>query len=120
MVALPRVPLAFAALAASALAAWPAAASPSLECRRGGPGGLSCWGGKLAVRTADLWWAGDRAAAASRVSPGSHDIIVATDRACALAPGGALACWGDNEFGELGDGTRVHRDKPVRARGLDD
>ena len=120
MVALPRAPLAFAALAASALAASSAAASPSLECKRGGPGVLSCWGGKLTVRTADLWWDGDRAAAAAGVSPGAHDDVVAYDRACALAPGGALACWGDNERGVLGDGTRVNRDKPVRARGLDD
>jgi hypothetical protein len=55
MVALPRAPLAFAALAASALAAWPAAASPSLECKRSGLDVLSCWCGKLTVRTADLW-----------------------------------------------------------------
>ncbi len=120
MVALPRAPLAFAALAASALAASPAAASPSLECKRSGPGVLSCWGGKLAVRTVDLWWDGDRAAAAARVSPGSHAIVVAGDRACTLTPAGALACWGDNPSGELGDGTRLKRDKPVRARGLDD
>jgi Regulator of chromosome condensation (RCC1) repeat len=119
MAALPRAPLAFAALAASALAAGPAAASPSLECTLRGPGVLSCWGGKLTVRTADIWDS-DRISTASRVSPGRHDIVVAADRACALTPGGPLACWGDNEFGELGDGTRTKRDKPVRARGLDD
>lgn len=36
--------------------------------------------------------------------------------ACALLEGGALWCWGANEAGQLGDGTREPRTAPVRVR----
>jgi hypothetical protein len=116
MVARPRAPLAVAAFAVSALAAWPAAASQSLECKPGGHGVISCWDGKLTLRASDLSNPGLLAAA----SPAASDVFVSSSRACALTRDGALECWGDNEHGELGDGTRVHRDRPVRVRGLDD
>ena len=39
---------------------------------------------------------------------------------CAGRATGGAACWGDNEFGALGDGTRVNSIDPVGAVGLDD
>lgn len=117
MLARPRALLAVAAFALSALAASPAAASQTLACKPGGRGLLSCWDGKLTVRTAGL--AKYRLAGAAAALDTSA-VVVAGNRACALMPGGALECWGDNESGELGDGTRVRRDSPVRVRGLDD
>ena len=117
MLARPRALLAVAAFTLSALAAGSATASQSLECKPGGRGLLSCWSGKLTVRTKDLAKSRLTSAAASLAS----SVIVASEhRACALLPDGALECWGDNESGELGDGTRVHRESPVRVRGLDD
>jgi hypothetical protein len=37
---------------------------------------------------------------------------------CAVADDGKVWCWGGNEFGELGDGTRTNRGNPVLVRGL--
>lgn len=116
MLARPRALLALASLALSVLAARPAAASQSLECKLGGSGLLSCWDGKLTLRAADLSESNLVAAA----SPGAREVFVNYAHACAPTPDGALDCWGDNESGELGDGTRVHRDRPVRVRGLGD
>jgi hypothetical protein len=45
-------------------------------------------------------------------------IDVGTLHTCALTrPYGQPACWGDNGYGELGDGTTTSRDVPVSAGG---
>jgi len=44
------------------------------------------------------------------VTAGSH-------HACGIAAGGAAYCWGDNAYGELGDGTTVGKAAPVAVRG---
>ncbi|WP_437737358.1 RCC1 domain-containing protein [Sorangium sp. So ce1335] len=36
--------------------------------------------------------------------------------ACALFAGGSVWCWGDNTYGQLGDGTFERRDRPVEVR----
>jgi hypothetical protein len=36
---------------------------------------------------------------------------------CALSDVGEAYCWGDNDSGQLGDGTRIERHSPVRVSG---
>lgn len=37
---------------------------------------------------------------------------------CALLGNGTVECWGDNQFGELGNGTNIGSDTPVPVSGL--
>jgi alpha-tubulin suppressor-like RCC1 family protein len=38
---------------------------------------------------------------------------------CAVLSGGDAYCWGSNLNGQLGDGTRIHRARPVKVVGLE-
>ncbi len=46
-------------------------------------------------------------------------VSVDADReACAALEDGSVWCWGDNQYGVLGDGTETDSSTPVRVRGL--
>ena len=77
-------------------------------------GGVKCWGrgfeGQLGDGTATQRGTPVDAlgleSGVFAVSTGSH-------YSCALTLFGAVACWGRNDNGQLGDGTQVGRDAPV-------
>lgn len=46
-------------------------------------------------------------------------IAVGGFHVCALRAGGRVTCWGSNDLGQLGDGTRTSRDAPRTIDGLD-
>lgn len=50
-------------------------------------------------------------------SQGFVEIAVGHDWACALDDTGAAFCWGANEFGQLGNGTRTQATTPQRVLG---
>jgi alpha-tubulin suppressor-like RCC1 family protein len=45
-------------------------------------------------------------------------IVVGEMHACVLEGSGAVACWGINLGGQLGDGTTINSEEPVRPRDL--
>jgi alpha-tubulin suppressor-like RCC1 family protein len=48
--------------------------------------------------------------------PARRSLIAAGDHhACQLTAGGGIVCWGDNRYGQLGDGSRDSRPAPVRV-----
>jgi len=37
------------------------------------------------------------------------------NHACALSQDGKVSCWGDNQFGQLGDGTNIQKDRAIQV-----
>jgi alpha-tubulin suppressor-like RCC1 family protein len=51
---------------------------------------------------------------------GAVEIAVGDFHACALQRDRTVACWGENWYGQLGDGTRHAATEPVPVRGVRD
>src|SRR5690349_13090659 len=58
-------------------------------------------------------------APAAESSAGVLDVAAGTGHACALLRDGSVRCWGKNDLGQLGDGTRTSKSRPVGVAGLD-
>ena len=92
-------------------------------------GTISCWGsnysGQLGYGTSGDF--GDYSSTPVSVV-GIDDataINAGAGHSCALHRNGNISCWGDNDFGQLGDSTRRLRSPdfssvPVRVKGIDD
>jgi len=45
-------------------------------------------------------------------------VAIANYTGCATLESGTIECWGDNSFGELGDGTTTDSNVPVAVSGI--
>ncbi len=83
---------------------------PHYACVTGQDGSVWCWGandlGQLGSTTTSSCGAVPCAPAPQRAGvSGATTVSAGTDAACALLMGGAVQCWGNNEFGQIGNGT---------------
>jgi alpha-tubulin suppressor-like RCC1 family protein len=92
------------------------AAGGQHTCAITGDGRIQCWGANRDGQLGEGTTGGSRPVPAAVGLPGQA-VHVSTGLAhsCALTADGAAWCWGRNDAGQLGDGSRVTRSRPVRV-----
>jgi alpha-tubulin suppressor-like RCC1 family protein len=81
---------------------------------------VKCWGGNEYGQLGDGSTT-DRGSAifAAGLESGMQAISTGETHTCALSKAGAVWCWGDNAYGQLGDGTTKSHLVPTRVSGLE-
>jgi len=90
-------------------------------CALIGEDGVSCWGSNSAGQLGDDQACGllcTGAVSVSGLSDGVSSISAGVAHTCAVMAAGGAKCWGDNQPGQLGDGTTFERHVPVDVSGL--
>ena len=82
-------------------------------------GAVKCWGDNHAGQLGDGTQTGRLTPVqVSGLGAGVSSIAAGGSHTCAVLTSGAARCWGDNEYGQVGDGTDTVRPSPVQVSGL--
>jgi hypothetical protein len=71
--------------------------------------GVKCWSGGAGLHASDV----------PGLERGVATVATGGDHSCALTAKGRVLCWGINDHGQLGDGTKRDRAAPVNVVGLE-
>lgn len=90
-------------------------------CALTGAGGVDCWGwngfGQLGDGTTTNR---DTPVAVSGMAAGDTAVTAGWYHTCALTAAGGVACWGDNAYGQLGNGSTTNSTTPVAVTFVSD
>ena len=79
-------------------------------------GSVQCWGRNNWGQFGNGSTAGTRAPAAAATTAGDwRELSTSGSATCGIRENGSLWCWGLNQYGQLGDGTRTNRKSPARV-----
>ena len=82
-------------------------------------GAVRCWGGNSHGQLGDGTTTHRYTpVAVTGLGSGVRAIAAGADYTCAVTSASRLKCWGWNRYGQLGDGTRIDRHRPVAVTGL--
>ena len=86
-------------------------------------GTISCWGfnrsGQLGNGQSGYGFESDWPVRVAGIDD-AKAITTGIDHSCALHQTGTISCWGDNEYGQLGNGTEGDSSVPVQVAGITD
>ncbi|MBJ7286737.1 MAG: hypothetical protein JHD34_02990, partial [Candidatus Nanopelagicus sp.] len=83
-------------------------------------GAVKCWGNNGFGQLGDATSGTDRLTpvAVSGLSSGVTAISTSGSHTCALLSTGAVKCWGNNGYGQIGDNSQTNRLTPVAVSGI--
>jgi|JI10StandDraft_1071094.scaffolds.fasta_scaffold119415_1 alpha-tubulin suppressor-like RCC1 family protein len=82
-------------------------------------GAVYCWGDNRHGQLGDnTFLVHESPAIVPGLESGMSATSVSGNHSCALSETGLAMCWGENDFGQLGDGTTSERGSPVEVLGL--